>query len=108
MKSKQPLLPKHRRNLKAVGGQLRLARKRRKITTTMMAQRAGISRNTLSELEKGSDSVSLSTLYKVLVALGLTDDYLQIGKADELGRQLEDIRLGKKQLRGLKSGKEKN
>ncbi len=91
--SKQAFLPKHKRILKQVGGQIRLARLRRQLSAEQVAERAGISRNTLYLLEKGSSSSSIATLFRILIVLGLDDDYLQIAKDDELGRRLSDAKL---------------
>jgi transcriptional regulator with XRE-family HTH domain len=91
--SKQALLPKQTRIFKQGGEQLRLARLRRRLSASQVAERAGISRNTLYLLEHGSPQTSIATLLRVLLVLGLEDDYLQIAKDDELGRRLEDAKL---------------
>ena len=92
-REKKHLLPKHRRMLAQLGENLQLARLRRQLTASQVAQRAGISRNTLYLLEHGSGSGSIATLFSVLVVLGLEDDFSEVAKDDELGRRLEDIRL---------------
>ena len=91
--SKQAFLPKHKRILKQVGEQIRLARLRRQLSAEQVAERAGLSRNTLYLLEKGSSSSSIATLFRILIVLGMENDYLQIAKDDELGRRLEDAKL---------------
>lgn len=90
---KHALLPKQKRLLKTLGENLRLARLRRKLTTEMLAERASIGRTTLWSLEKGEANVSLETLLKVLVVLGLEQDLLMLAKDDELGRKLQDLDL---------------
>lgn len=90
---KQAFLPKQTRMFKQVGEQLRLARLRRRLSAAQVAERAGISRNTLYLLEKGSPSSSIATLFRILTVLGLEEDYLEIAKNDELGRRLEDAKL---------------
>tara|TARA_R110002050_G_scaffold300786_1_gene472701 strand:+ start:39586 stop:39870 length:285 start_codon:yes stop_codon:yes gene_type:complete len=90
---KQVLFPKHQRILNQVGENIRLARKRRKFTATQVSERAGISRNTLYLLEKGTSSVSLGALFNVLRVLGLQDDFLKLAADDLLGRKLQDLRL---------------
>ena len=87
------LFPKHQRLLEQLGENLRLARKRRKLTTSQVAERAGISRSTLYHLEKGDANSSLAVLLQVLVALKLENDLSQIASDDELGRKLADIQL---------------
>lgn len=103
--SKQALLPKHTRILKQVGEQLRLARLRRRLSASMVAERAGISRNTLYLLEKGSPSSSIATLFRILVVLGLEEDYLALAKDDELGRRLQDAGLKSPRTRAPKRGR---
>ena len=88
-------LPKHARLLQALGENLRLARKRRKLTTIQVAERAGISRSTLYHLEKGDANTSIGSLLQVLVALRLEDDLGQVGADDLLGRKLMDAGLEK-------------
>ncbi len=45
--------------LKALGENIHLARLRRKISTTMLAERAGMTRNTLRSIERGDSGVTL-------------------------------------------------
>jgi len=99
---KQPLLPKHRRVFETLGENLRLARLRRKLSATMVAERAGISRNTLYLLEKGTASSSLGTLMRVLIVLGLDDDFARVAKDDELGRRLQDAGIATSRKRAPK------
>ncbi len=100
MRSKKPVLfPKYQKILEQVGENIKLARKRRKLTTIQVAERAGISRNTLYLLEKGNPGVSIGALFNVLRVLNLHDDFARIASDDELGRKLQDLELlgGKKQ-----------
>lgn len=48
-------------------------RKLRGLTQAQLADRAGVSRDTLTRLEGGSGGVGLETLMRVLRALGLLD-----------------------------------
>lgn len=59
------------RSLRKLGSDLRDARRRRRISTQVMAARAGISRTTLSKAEKGDSGVSVGTLATLLFILGL-------------------------------------
>jgi transcriptional regulator with XRE-family HTH domain len=93
MRSKQALLPKHVRMVEQVGAQLKLARLRRRLSMQQVSERAGISRNTLYLLEKGEESSSIATLLRVLIVLGLQEDYRAIGQNDEIGRRIEDAKL---------------
>jgi len=94
MKSKKQILfPKYQKILEQVGENIKLARKRRKLTTIQVAERAGIDRSTLYEVEKGNSSVSLGAYFNTLRVLGLQDDFLQIAADDEYGRKLQDLQL---------------
>ncbi|HEY2380778.1 MAG TPA: helix-turn-helix transcriptional regulator [Terriglobia bacterium] len=86
--------------LKALGENIRLARLRRKISTTMMAERAGMTRNTLRAVERGESGVTIGAYASVLFCLGLENDLLLIGKEDPLGRKLQDagITYGRKRI----------
>lgn len=87
------LFPNHQRLLEQLGERLRLARKRRKLTTGQVAERAGISRSTLYHLEMGEANSSIGTLLQVLMALRLEDDLALLGKDDVLGQKLMDAQL---------------
>ena len=94
MKSKKPILfPKHQRVLEQLGENIKLARTRRKLTATQVSERAGIARNTLYLLEKGTPGVSLGALFNVLRVLHLHEDFLKLAADDELGRKLQDLDL---------------
>ena len=79
--------------LKALGENIHLARLRRKISTTMLAERAGMTRNTLRSIERGDSGVTLGAYANVLFCLGLEKDLLLIGDDDTLGRKLQDAAL---------------
>ena len=91
--TKTILLPRLTRLLEEMGENIKLARLRRKLTTEQVAARAGISRSTLWQVEKGLASVSLGTYAQVLFVLGLEKDLQHIAKDDILGRKLQDIAL---------------
>ena len=94
MKSKKQILfPKHRKILEKVGENIKLARKRRSLTTIKVSERAGIDRSTLVRIEKGDGRVSLGAYFNVLRVLGLQDDFLKIATDDEFGRRLQDLKL---------------
>ena len=79
--------------LKTVGENIKLARLRRKITATMLAERAGISRVTLRKVENGESSVTMAIYANVLFCLGLEKDLLRLAGDDPLGRRLQDAEL---------------
>lgn len=87
------LLPKNKKLLQAVGENIKLARLRRKLTMNQVSERAGISRPTLSSLEKGSPSISLGIILQVLLVLGLEKDILLLADDDVLGRKIQDADL---------------
>ncbi|MFI5139361.1 MAG: helix-turn-helix domain-containing protein, partial [Sphingobacteriales bacterium] len=97
MKSKKHLLfPRHQKILDVLGENIRLARKRRGFTAVQVAERAGIDRGTLVQIEKGSASVSLGAYFNVLRTLNLQDDFLKLAADDDFGRKLQDLSLLKK------------
>ena len=80
--------------LQQMGEQIKLARLRRQLSAELIAERAGISRATLWNIEKGSPSVSMGAYAAVLHALGGMDrDLLLVAKDDVLGRKLQDLGL---------------
>jgi transcriptional regulator with XRE-family HTH domain len=79
--------------LREFGEAIHLARLRRRISTTMLAERAGMTRNTLRSIERGDGGVTLGAYASVLFCLGLEKDLLLIGKDDALGRKLQDAGL---------------
>lgn len=87
-----------------LGTKIKLARLRRKLSTTQIAERAGINRVTLWQIEKGSPSVSMGAYAQVLFVLGLEKDFKKVAEDDILGRKLQDAKiLEKKRAPKLKS-----
>ena len=93
MKESVILLPKAQKVLNDLGENIKLARLRRKLSTEQVAERAGISRSTLWQIEKGKPSVAMGAYFQVLFIMGLEKDFLKLGADDELGRKLQDIGL---------------
>ena len=88
------VLPQTQQILDQMGEQIRLARLRRHLSAELVAERAGLSRVTLSNIEKGSSSVAIGSYAAVLHALnGMDKDLLLVAKDDELGRKLQDLEL---------------
>jgi len=79
--------------LKELGENIRFARLRRKFSTQQVAERAGIGRRTLYEIERGKPNVSIGSYTHVLSVLGLAEDLLNVAKDDLLGRKLQDAKL---------------
>lgn len=83
------------RALRKLGRDVRDARRRRRIPVAVMAERASISRTTLSKVEKGEPGVSLGAYATVLFVLGLAErlgDLADPG-TDALGLALDEERL---------------
>ena len=90
---RQTLFPKHLKILQELGENIKLARKRRKLTTIQVSERAGIDRTTLYLIEKGTPSVSMGAYFNVLRVLGLQDDFLKLASEDKQGRDIQDLEL---------------
>lgn len=93
-------LPSVARLLAELGENVRLARKRRKLSSKLLAERSGMSRPTLRALERGEPGVTMGSLANVLHSLGLEKDLALIGRADPLGRRLQDSELELRQRVG--------
>lgn len=93
--AKEPvvLLPRLQQLLMQTGENIRLARLRRKLSAARVAERAGISRNTLHAIEQGSPTVSMGGYLQVLFVLGLEKTVLELAADDALGRKLQDAEL---------------
>ncbi len=87
------LFPKTERVLASLGENIKLARLRRRLTTTQVSERAGISRSTLGAIEKGQAGVSLGMYAQVLHVFGLEKDLLAVASDDVLGKKLQDAGL---------------
>lgn len=93
--------PRTKSNLEIMGEQIKLARLRRSLSASLVCERAGISRTTLWQIEKGCPTVSIGAYSAVLHALGgLDDDLTLVAKDDETGRTFQDLGLKvKKRIR---------
>jgi len=98
MRSTPPLPLPVKRALAKLGQDIRSARLRRRITTTVMAERAFITRTTLRKVENGNPGVSLGIYATVMFVLGLTPRLADLvdTRSDEVGLQLEEERLPKR------------
>ena len=79
--------------MQVVGEQIKLARLRRNLSVTQVAERATCSPLTVSRIEKGVPTVAIGIYLRVLYALQLDEDILYLAKDDELGRTLLDMNL---------------
>lgn len=88
------ILPPTEDILKTMGQQIKLARLRRNLSVQLVAERAGISRVSLWNVEKGSPSVAIGIYAAVLHALNHMDkDLLLVAKDDAMGRKMQDLNL---------------
>src|SRR5262245_52221857 len=87
-----------KRSLKKLGQDLRDARKRRRIPMQLAADRASISRATLSKIEKGDEGVSVIAYAKILFVLGMIERLADLADStfDKLGLGLEAESLPKR------------
>ena len=84
--------------LSTLGADLRDARRRRRIPTALMAERAMLSRTTLHRIERGDPGVSLGNYARVLFVLGLERGLRELADPgrDVVGLDLEADRLPKR------------
>ena len=87
------LLPSQQRILTQLGEDIKLARLRRKFSAEQVAERAGISRSTLWQIEKGMPSVAIGSYLQVLFVFNLEKNFLKIANDDVLGRKLQDAEI---------------
>ena len=71
MKRQTKLFPKAVAALKRLGENIKLARRRRGITSALMAKRSDMSLMTLREIERGSPKVAMGNYMSVLFCLGV-------------------------------------
>ena len=62
-----------------IGEQIRLAREQAKITQEQFAERIDVSPQYISDLERGVVGISIATLKRACVALGVSSDQLLFG-----------------------------
>jgi DNA-binding XRE family transcriptional regulator len=92
------LPPKVRRSLAKLGLDLATARKKRSLTTAMMAERLGVAKSTYLRVEKGDPTVSMGVYAMVLFVLGFGDALGEIvdPRRDDQGLLLDVERLPKR------------
>jgi len=84
-----------KRALHKLGGDIRDARRRRRIPMALLAERARLSRTTLTRVEKGDPGASVGAYATVLFVLGMTDRLADLAdpRHDSVGLALEEERL---------------
>ena len=92
------LPPMLKRSLFKFGRDLAVARRKRRLTTEMMAERTGVSRNTYLRAERGDPTVSFAVYAMALFVLGFGDvfgDLIDVRK-DSIGLTMDQERLPKR------------
>ncbi|MCX8565651.1 MAG: helix-turn-helix protein [Glomeribacter sp. 1016415] len=86
------------RALQKLGADIRDARKRRRITVALMAERIGVTRVTLAKIEKGDPKVNMGSYALALYVLGKIDELEKLidRTNDPLGLDMMDERLPKR------------
>ncbi len=97
MRSSVPdiLPPKVKRTLGKLGADIALARKKRSLTTVMMAERLSVAKSTYLKVEKGDPTVSMGTYAMTFFVLGFDQAFGEIidPKRDDQGLLLDAERL---------------
>ena len=90
--------PRLSRSLTKFGHDLAIARRKRRLTTEMMSERIGVSKNTYLRAEKGDPTVSFATYAMTLFVLGFGDVFADLIDAskDEIGLAFDQERLPKR------------
>lgn len=92
-KRSAPVFPRNQKVLSLLGENIKLACKRRSYSQSLIAERTGLSRNTVRKIEQGDSTVSIGHYVAVLGVLGMVEDFAKVASDDELGRKLQDINL---------------
>ena len=95
MRSRAGLAIPVKRALHKLGCDIRDARRRRRIPMALLAERARLSRTTLTKVEKGDDGASMGAYATILFVLGMTDRLADLAdpRHDGIGLALEEERL---------------
>ena len=87
------------KDLETMGEQIKLARKRRKLSLAELAERAQCSVLTLMRVEKGEPTVSIGIYARVLYGLGLHGDLMHIAENDKTGILITENEIMKRNQR---------
>ena len=100
MKSRvSEILPaKVQQSLLAFGGDLSVARRKRRLTVAMMCERLGVSKSTWQRMEKGDPTVALGAYAQALFVLGFGAPLGELAdqRNDDAGLLMEAERLPKR------------
>jgi DNA-binding XRE family transcriptional regulator len=92
------LPPKVKRALGKLGADIALARRKRQLTTVMMAERVGVAKSTYLKVEKGDPTVAMGAYAMALFVLGFDGaigDLVDTGRDDQ-GLLLDAERVPKR------------
>jgi len=95
------------RSLRKLGRDIRVARKKRRLTVAMMMERVGVSKVTYLKVEKGDPRVGIGIYGTTLMALGLGTPLADMADPaeDDEGLALEEARLPQRvRSRGARTG----
>lgn len=70
---------------KKIGENIKLARKKRKISASELSEKANIDRTTLWVMEKGEGNIGINSYLNILFILGFHNDIRRIGEEDKIG-----------------------
>lgn len=92
------LPPAVRRSLSKLGADIARARRKRRLTVAMMAERMGVGMNTYARIERGDGTVAMSAYAMALFVLGFSNALggLADVRSDEIGLQLDEEHLPKR------------
>lgn len=79
--------------LQALGAQIRSQRKALRLSATVTAEAAGVSRVTLHRIEKGEPSVAMGAWYSAMAALGM-ELHARLGSDEHVGTAQKADRTG--------------
>jgi len=87
-----------RRSLAKLGADLAIARRKRQLTSEMVAERVGVAKATYLKVEKGDPTVSMGVYAMALFVLGFSDALGDIAdvRRDDTGLLLDTARLPKR------------
>jgi DNA-binding XRE family transcriptional regulator len=87
-----------RRSLSKFGHDLAVARRKRRLTVGMMAERTGLAKSTYARIEKGDPAVALGAYAMALFVLGFGDALCNLADArrDDEGLLMDEERLPKR------------
>ena len=97
--SVQDVIPlKMRRAIIRFGSDLAMARRKRRLTAAMMAERVGVSKSTYARIEKGDSAVAMGAYAMALHVLGLGDSLFSLADPgqDETGLLLDREQVPKR------------